>query len=214
MLETLRCSALGLLVCLSACAADTSPEGEKPSGVEAKRKPASDANVEKVTGDIAVVEALDSVVPNETEDDTTMLIFQEQHDLTLDSALGYDVQLADGAAQPSVAQGEVPAGTKVNVYFVHFDPVGRASKHFAASIVFSNTVLGVAFRMKTLDAGDEIVGRDDVTYPRPGSASERGLEYPGADKLTFEADRRTLSIDLSTSTSSDQMRVITAAAAK
>ncbi|HKP59736.1 MAG TPA: hypothetical protein VJV78_23595 [Polyangiales bacterium] len=170
--------------------------------------------MERVTGDIAVVEALDSVVPNETEDDTTMLIFQEQHDLTLGSALGYDVRLPQGAAQPSVAQGEVPAGTKVNVYFVHFDPVGRASKHFAASIVFSDTVLGVAFRMKTLDAGDEIAGRADVVYPKPGSATERGLEYPGADKLSFEADGRTLGIDLATSTSSDQIRVITAAATK
>ena len=188
--------------------------GEEPSTAAAKRRPAPDANVEAVTGDIAVVAGLDSVVPNESEDNTTMLIFQEQHDLTLSRALGYDIQLPEGAAQPTVAQGEVPAGTSVNVFFVHFDPVGHASKHFSASIVFPNTILGVAFRMKTLDAGDELVGRGDVTYPKPGSANERGLEYPGADKLTFEPDRRTLSIDLSTSTSSDQMRVITLAARK
>lgn len=217
MLETrgssalIRSSLACLLVGLCACAADTLGEDEKPNSGATKRKPASDTNVEAVTGDIAIVAALDSVVPNETEDNTTVLIFQEQRDLTLSRPLGYDVQLPVGAAQPAVAQGEVPAGTKVNVYFVHFDPVGRASKRFSASIVFADTILGVAFRMKTLDAGDEIVGRDDVNYPKPGSASERGLEYPGADKLTFDADRRTLDIDLSTSTSSDQMRVITTA---
>ena len=207
------CLMVGLCACADAVSDASNADAEEPRGASSRRKPARDANIEAVTGDIAVVSGLDSVVPNESEDDSAVLIFQEQHALTLRSPLGLDLFAPGKSPEPSALAGDIQAGVTVNVYFVHFDPVGKASKHFAASIVFPDPILGVAYRMKTLDAGDAIVGRDDVEYPKPRSASERGLEYPGADKLTFEADGRTLAIDLSTSTSSDQLRVVTHAAA-
>ena len=201
-----------VFVSLSACSnglfqkSESGSNADGASAGDVQRKRNADTDLESVTGDIAVVAGLDSVVPNETEDDSTMLMFQEQHSLVLPSALGCDL--------PSDADGEVGAGTTVNAYFVHFDPVGRATKHFSASVVFPDEILCLAFSTKNLEAGDAVVGRDDVVYPEPGSASERGLEYPGQDKVSVGADRRTLSVELTTSTSSDQLRVFTLAAPK
>lgn len=220
MLHSTAFVAMGLLIAAFGCAdlrldsakSETTSDDRADTAASRRVNSASrqsDIDLRSVTGDIVSVSGLDSVVPNQTEDNSTMFIFREQSSLALPSALGYDVTVPGSGNAPVREDSEIPAGTEVDVYFVHFDPVGSASKRFKATIAFPHTILGLQVGSETLDAGDALVGRDDVEYPEPGSVTVRGLEL-GADKLAFD-DKRTLSVDFQTSTSSDQMRVITSA---
>lgn len=165
-------------------------------------------------GEIALVPPPLSVIPNDTEDAFDILIFREQTDLTVPPGQPLDIHLPDVHTTFPAPFGELPAGLLVNVYFVHFDPVGTAGlTRRQARLFFPERIVGFIARSASLDQADSVLGLPStVTYPAPGAHTARGLELDGIqDVLTLEDDRRHVVLDFETSNSSDQFRIVTLA---
>lgn len=165
----------------------------------------------EITGDIAIDDPPTSVVPNVTEDTEKTLVFLERSEYELPDPLPFDSHIPGVYSSNPNTEGELPAGLVVNIYFLHFDPVGTDAVEHTASITFPEKILAIIFISSTLDETDSMVGRDDVIYPEPGDYTDRGLEFTSdQDTVTFHGDRKTISTDLLTSTVVDQIRIITA----
>ncbi len=165
-------------------------------------------------GEIALEPPPLSVVPNETEDPVNIIVFREQENLAAPAAIPLDIHVPGRFASYSVPPGELPPGLLVNVYFLHFDPPGAttAITHRVATLQFPERIVGLITAPGSLDATDTILGLPTVLYPPPGGHPNRGIELNGIeDVLTLRGDRRHLDIDFETSSSSDQLRIITLA---
>lgn len=163
-----------------------------------------------VSGNIQVIPPPVSVVPNVTESNTDILVFQEQADLTLSADIPLDVHMPSTYANSKwTTPGVVPAGTRVNVYFLHFDPTSTVQK--TGSITLPNPIIGTISSTANLEATDGPLGTSGVAYPAAGTAPDRQIELSTNDAYTLSADRHTVSIDVNTSTSADQIRIVTLA---
>ena len=83
---------------------------------------------------------------NKYESNTDIFVFDEKQDLTLTSDVYVDITKAGTYNDAGdLTPGTIPAGTLVNSYLIHVDPVGTASSLFKydGSITFSNKILGV-----------------------------------------------------------------------
>lgn len=168
-------------------------------------------------GQVALVPPPLTVVPNQTEDPANIVIFRERSSFTLPAGLPLDLHVPDlyGAFPGS---GQLPAGLSVDVYFVHFDPVGTPGTPVrrTARLFFPQRIVGIIAAGASLDQSDGTVGlTSTVTYPAPGTHPDRGLElglptFP--DTFRLEGDRRHVVLDFQTTTSSDQFRIVTLAA--
>ena len=164
----------------------------------------------ELSGEVQLVDPPLSVVPNTTEDPTNILLFLERADFELSADLAFDTHMPGTFTQDPTDLGTLPAGQKVNVYFVHFDPVGTPPVvDRQATIVFPEEILAVITDETRLDASDPQLGLSTIVYPASGAHADRGLEVDGRDVFTIGDDRRSLTLDLETSTSSDQLRVVT-----
>jgi len=102
--------------------------------------------------------------------------------------------------------GSVDAGTRVNCYFLHYDPVGSGPGQVSGRMNFNGDILGIICLDAELNASDPILGNPDTIYPT-GKAS-RGFE-PGAEIVTISPDRRTMTINrYYTTTVCEQARVL------
>lgn len=163
-------------------------------------------------GQVSLVPPPVSVVPNVTEDPTNILIFREREDFLLPAGIPLDIHVPDRYTDVPGPSGAFPAGLAVNVYFVHFDPVGLATVNRAATLFFPEPIIGMIVLSESLDDSDAALGlTSTVTYPNPGTHGDRGLELTGQDEITLRGDRRHVDFDFITSTSSDQFRIITLA---
>lgn len=191
----------------------------------------SSASVVSTTGGITFTSAPTSVVTNATENSTTMLAFNEQQGVTLASSLSVDL-----LAQTSTA-GSIAAGTDINSYFLHFDPVGTdgtqaAGSFLTGSITFDTQILGIIWTAAPCD------GLDPDPCPRPATAElldasdflgaagtfygtgqkGRGLETDifyqinsFQDLITLSPDGKTINLDIFTIQNfTDQVRIVTA----
>src|SRR6185503_9900541 len=96
------------------------------------------------------------------------------------------------------------------VYFLHFDPVGGALTNKIATLTFPEEIIGLILKRDTLFATDPLVGlTSTVAYPAPNTHPAREVEIGPEDQVTLHGDRRRITVDFRTSTSSDQMRIIT-----
>ncbi|MBI1375243.1 MAG: hypothetical protein GC159_21200 [Phycisphaera sp.] len=163
------------------------------------------AETQLVTIDGATTDAATpaSVVPGRHEGPKAVL-FRERT-VTLDKPLR--VLLADitqvHAGDPAELEptaAELPAGTTVVSYLLHFDPPGDAPlARNVVTIRFNEPVLGVIADHDTLITTHKQFGLAAVQYPVRGSRMQTGLEGPEhsvADTLSLDADRRTLHADL------------------
>jgi hypothetical protein len=164
-------------------------------------------------GEIQLVPAPTSVVPNVTEDDRAILVFRERSALVLAAPLRVDVIAARRYAAPSSVVAWIPAGTAVHAWFIHFDPVGTPSSvvNRVASLRFPEPILGLGIDSAVLDLQEQSVRSASIAYPAPGSHPSRGLEMTAQDVFTLGADRRRFDLDYETTTSSDQVRILTLA---
>ena len=111
------------------------------------------------------------------------------------------------------ASGTLAAGTAVQSYLLHFDPLigcfstGQLSS--PASVTFAERILGVDVRFSTLNETDGLLGASGTDYP---DGIFRGLEPGRQDTITLSADMHTLTVNkLNGLWDVDQMRVITGA---
>ena len=161
----------------------------------------------QVTDGVMEVAPPASVVFNDTES-SNIIVFAEQQDLTLSADLEIDAStpgLFDGSVAPVPAT--IPAGTILNSYFVHFDPIGTTQTEQFGAIVFDEPILGLIITPDNLSTSDAVLGLSGTSYPTGQAA--RGLENV-QDIFELSADRRTVTIHRFSSTfPGEQMRIIT-----
>jgi hypothetical protein len=109
---------------------------------------------------------------------------------------------------------KIAAGTVVDSYMLHSDPVGKPTallgNRFSIRVTFDSDILGVMVADSSLNGSDGAVGIAGATYP---TFPHRGLELngkPNNDNFTISTDRHTLLVFLSTSTYVDEVRVVVA----
>jgi hypothetical protein len=146
------------------------------------------------TGQAKVTAPPASVQPGATESDTTMPVFAERQNQTLASNL-------------TVGGTTIPAGTRVNSYYVHADAVGNVNvaHPFSGTVAFGDQVLAVATSTADLQATTPILGAAGTTY---STASDQGLEFDDSATVTAPA---TVSMNLTVYNTADAIRIITLA---
>ena len=164
------------------------------------------------TGAVQIIAPPASLQVGALTSDTQIRTFVENQRLTLTGAVSVD-DVASGTfngTNPLVG-GTVAAGTSVDSYFFHSDPV-NANQKYSGSVTFTTAVLGVIVLSNTLDATDSTLGHKGTSYPT--GVNGRGLELSSSeDSFTLSADRRTLNFSFFTHNNVDEVRVITAASA-
>jgi prepilin-type processing-associated H-X9-DG protein len=107
-------------------------------------------------------------------------LYLERTNLVLPTSVSVDVS-KPGYYDKGGAGGSVPAGTEVDVFLLHYDPVGSQNAWiYNGEINFSTPLLGLICNTGSLNATDSILGNPDTTYPTGQSA--RGFEW-GAEKI-------------------------------
>jgi prepilin-type processing-associated H-X9-DG protein len=84
--------------------------------------------------------------------------------------------------------GTIPAGTRVDVYYVHYDPV-RNENHtvYDGAMYFSQPILGIVCFSGSLDRTDSTLGNPNTQYPTGQGA--RGYEN-GAEQIELTDDMK------------------------
>ena len=164
------------------------------------------------TGDVVIVDPT-SVLPGEQEDNDTIFVFPEQQGAVLSSVVPIDVATPGTVTTSSdLVRGAIDAGTQVNSYFVHFDPVGSPAAGLTTmgSLTFPYEVLGIQVVSDALDAGDGPLGAAAATYP--GGVADRGVELNafGPDFINLAPDRLSVTFLFHADDDLDSIRVITA----
>jgi hypothetical protein len=165
-----------------------------------------------------------SVEQGQTESDTDILLFNEQTNFTLPSSVFVNIS-APGSyvfpiTSPSIPSpltpATIPAGTVVDSFFLHFDPVGSTFPPIVTadcSVTFDCPIIGVAAFSTyqsvvpaDLDNSNGL-GAAGTTYPGLGVEPFWGLEE--RDIVTISSDSLTLTVHLESSLFTDNIRVIT-----
>jgi hypothetical protein len=166
------------------------------------------------TGSVSVIAPPASVVVNSgLESNTLTYFFTEQRDLVLPSDVAVNITTPGTYnSNGSLTPGTIAAGTKVDSYYLHTDPVGQPSTgiNYVGSVTFDTPILGVIVLDAQFNASNGLLGAAGTLY----SASGQGLELgsaAGDDSVALSIDGETLSYNLETSTAADDIRIITAA---
>ena len=175
------------------------------------------ASIASTGGAVIEVSPQESVKAGETESDTQIIVFAEQQYTELSSDLAVDIVDAGTYTGPAatLTPGTISAGTFVNSYLLHFDPVtGKTS--LSGSVTFEEPILGLIVLNEepyyTLNNSDDL-GASGTTYP---TRFERRMELIAPnptnpqDQVIFSADRKTITVTVLTSARwQDQVRIIT-----
>jgi cysteine-rich repeat protein len=151
-----------------------------------------------------------SVDEGAIESDTTVRLFAERLGFVLPGSVSFDVHVPGTYQQFPAQAGQLPAGSRVNSYYVHHDVVDTVT-HAALtiSVTFPTDVLAIVTSDGNLSATDEMLGRPGVSYPT--SLAQRGLDGD-QDRVVLDVDRRTVSATLTVGTAVDSLRILTASA--
>lgn len=88
-----------------------------------------------------------------------------------------------------LTQSSIPAGTVVDVFYIHFDSMGnQGASIYDGRIDFSREMLGLITNTSTLNQTDPTIGKPGVIYPTGQNA--RGYEW-GAEQIEVTDDMRT-----------------------
>jgi hypothetical protein len=100
----------------------------------------------------------------------------------------------------------VPAGTTVNVHYIHADRLAEdGGLRLNGEVTFPGKILGVISENATLTGTHDTLGNGCTAYPNRGGL---GVEHP-EDTIEL-SDPNTLRLSLRTANHVDQIRVITA----
>lgn len=156
-------------------------------------------------GAVQVTAPLSDVRPNQTQNDDIIWLFTEQTNYVLPSPLTVNITAPGSySSYPSSLVSTLPAGMRVDVYFMHFDPVH--SRRRQGYVKFNTPILGVIVRNAQL-LSSNFLGVPGTQYPTSGSLL--ALEN-GDDKINLP-DMTELHVDWLASSPGDRIRIITAA---
>ena len=151
-----------------------------------------------------------SVAVNALEDATNAVTFGERSAVTLTSAVVVDAIEPGTYTINSTPANKVPAGRVVDSHLIHSDPPAGGTVRRTGSVSFATDIVGVISSTDRLGSTDASLGAPGTTYA--GKNKFRGLEADsasGPDTFTISADRRSVSIDLRTTSVIDDIRVLT-----
>jgi len=152
-----------------------------------------------------------SLVFNSEESNSVARLYQERAGFTLPTDISVDAN-SPGTYSGRGSGGSIPAGTVVDVFYLHFDPVGRQRAEIYNGVIrFGGTILGIIYTRGNLDATDGTLGKPEVQYPTGQGA--RNFES-GADIVTLTEGMDTFIINRFHSTfPGENTRIITEAGA-
>jgi hypothetical protein len=136
-------------------------------------------------------------------------IWSERSALVLPMSVSVDmtkIGTSDSGNNYSPSPGTIAAGTRVDTYLIHSDPVGSGTQNYVASVTFDTPILGIIDRIEGLASTDSLLGNPGTTYP--GNSTDRGLEAP--DSLVWVSNNG-LTLNFTTGAFVDEARVIVAA---
>lgn len=128
-----------------------------------------------------------------------ILIIPEQQNVLLDRDL-----LLDGLEGPV----QIPAGSSVSSYLVHYDPPADLSRAPRGAVTLIDQVTAIVTKTTDLAATDALFGLPGTQFE---SASYRGLELgPDEDQVQISRDRHTVSFhfDMSPPQNLDEVRML------
>ncbi len=150
-------------------------------------------NDERDTSDGFVEPIPSTVVFNQHEDSDKVVMWLEQSNYSLPQALPTDLPGPGNYSTYNAGGGPtIPANTQVDVYYLHFDPVGSQNSYvYDQDFFFSGNILGVICHTNSLASSDSIVGALGVSYPTNQNARgyENGAEIVTLTESSFTVDQ-------------------------
>ena len=118
----------------------------------------------------------DTVVFNNHEDNDIIQMYVEQSNFTLPADLPTDMSTPGYSQNFTGGAGDtIPAGTVVDSYLLHYDPIGSTNSYaYDQTFAFSGKILGIICKTSTLHNTDAIIGASGTSYP--SSQGARGYE--------------------------------------
>ena len=166
------------------------------------------AGVTATSDNANYIDAPASVVQGAFQNNNEFYVFNEQQNYTLTSDLAVDWLSSDGGSLGNGSGGSISAGTRVNSYFLHFDPSSDAQEVYG-QIDFSEEILAVIYTPMNLEGSDGSLGAAGTDYADKawrGYESHVDLDYSslvGPNSLWIK--------NWANGDFTDQARVITAA---
>jgi hypothetical protein len=139
-----------------------------------------------------------------------VFIWSERSALALPTAISVDmtkIGTSDSGNNYSPSPGTIAAGTRVDSYLIHSDPVGSGPQNYVASVTFGTPILGIIDTINRLASTDSLLGNPGTTYP--GASTDRTLEAP--DSLVWVSNHG-LTLNFTTGAFVDEARVLVATA--
>jgi len=166
-----------------------------------------------VSGDVALTPVPLSLASRAFENDDSIALVEEKIGFSLPGNLSIDVDGTPGTYDElaDLTGGSLSAGTVVNSYILHFDPVGFASPAISrsGSVTFLQGSIIALFLTSRSLATSDILGATGTTY----GGSSRGFELPAgsvvSDQVTISPDRRTVTVNFAATSQYDELRVLT-----
>jgi hypothetical protein len=130
------------------------------------------ADLDSTSGSLTEIAPPASVLEGALEDTNTAVIFKERSQWTLAADLSVDA-INPGAAvagsDNTAVAGVIPAGTTVDSFLVHYDPVGQPTDpnttvSWSAIFELGDEILGIVTSDGFLDASD-FLGAPGTSYP-------------------------------------------------
>ena len=170
------------------------------------------AEIVDTSGAAIVVAPPASVDTGQEESNTDVLVFAERTSEPLDLDLSVDISVPSTVEVPDdLSIDVIPAGTVVDSYFLHADPVDSAPvAEYSGSVTFDSQVIGLIVQRVSHTTSDSLLGAPGTAY---GQSVNRELELRPtssvADEITLSQDRRTLTWLFKTTSQADDVRVVT-----
>jgi len=138
--------------------------------------------------------------------------WNELQNITLASDITVDIAAPGAYGDPfTSANAVISAGTAISSHYFYQDPQSSAGS--LATFQFDADIIGIIV-LSDLASGDRLLNTDFLRNPltvAPGvHIPGRGLEF-STDDVVFHADLRTITLDLFSINSGEQLRVITQA---
>jgi prepilin-type N-terminal cleavage/methylation domain-containing protein len=124
--------------------------------------------------------------------DAQVRLFQEQQGLVLPSAVSVDMT-NPGAVSNSkgLSAGSIPAGTKIDCYYLHYEPPNNQGSVSNVKFSFAGKILGVILLTQSINNSDATLGVPTTSYDHNNGA--RGYEL-GEDIAQISSDKRTFTV--------------------
>ncbi len=140
-----------------------------------------------------------SLLRGKLTSNTYIFLFLEQQGVTLTSPLAVDITAPGTYTTTSQLPGglTIPAGTKVNSYYLHANPASGQLTFTAEAIGFSTDeiVIGVELIPPDLAVGVPVVGLSATTYNGPKAKNGLHLSPNGTDSITISSDQHTVTVN-------------------